>query len=522
PIGRDQTANVLFTSGSTGKPKGVMLRHRSLSNLYSQMKVLLDPIPGTVLCSTNSVFDCFVVETLIALALGRTVVLADDEEMMLPWKLAALMEKYQTGIFEMTPSRLQMCLGNDAFCQAAHNIKIVLLGGEVVTRNLSEKFYKHSDGVIMNMYGPTEATVFTTMGPVRLGEDITVGKPLQNTRTYVLDEQMRPVIPTACGEMYIAGECLSAGYISRPELTESSFVEDIYFSGEKMYKSGDIVRLRIDGEYDYVGRKDAQVKLNGQRVDLGEITGAIMDTGCVAQAAVIPLKKDDGSMELYAFYEGNGQEVSQESIREHIGKVLPKYMIPAHFIEMEHIPMTATNKIDQQALKSYASNPVQEVAECPAKVDVSESYVLSVWNRVLSVPATETDRSFFDLGGTSIGALNVLSHYFNDRLEMTLAEFYENPTAEGQMALLKKQMNTEVQEVSAELEIKEKQPKIEWSLPVQPSKKVKTVKKKNDKAILVTGATGFFGAHLVQQLLSKGCQVVCLLRDGNAERLYQC
>ena len=223
--------NVLFTSGSTGQPKGVMLSHRSVCNLYSQMKAMLTPVEGNVLCSTNSVFDCFIVETMIALALGRTVVLADEEEMMLPWKLAALVEKYNTGIFEMTPSRLNMCLGNAEFRAAAKYIRIVLLGGEVVTDNLMNKFYDCSDGVLMNMYGPTEATVFTTAEPLKRGEHITIGKPLQNTRAYVLDENLKPVIPTACGEMYISGECLSLGYIGREDITEQSFIDDIYFPG---------------------------------------------------------------------------------------------------------------------------------------------------------------------------------------------------------------------------------------------------------------------------------------------------
>jgi non-ribosomal peptide synthetase component F len=197
------------------------------------MRTLLEPIEGNVLCSTNSVFDCFVVETIISLALGRTVVLADEEEMMLPWKLAQLIETHKTGVFEMTPTRLQMCLGNEAFCDAAKYINIVLLGGEVVTTTLRDKFYKHSSGKLMNMYGPTEACVFTTMEYLEPECHITIGAPLQNTRTYVLDEDMRPVLPTAQGEMYIAGECLSAGYVGRPDITESSFVDDIYFPGQK-------------------------------------------------------------------------------------------------------------------------------------------------------------------------------------------------------------------------------------------------------------------------------------------------
>ena len=520
-VGIDQLVNVLFTSGSTGQPKGVMLRHRSVSNLYSQMKTLLDPIEGTVLCSTNSVFDCFVVETLIALALGRTVVLADEEEMMLPWKLAKLMETYHTGITEMTPSRLQMCLGNDAFCAAAKHIRIVLLGGEVVTQTLSEKFYRHTDGVLMNMYGPTEATVFTTMGPVVPGKHITIGAPLQNTRTYVLDQNRRPALPTACGELYIAGECLSAGYISRQELTDASFPEDIYFPGEKMYRSGDLVRQRLDGTFDYIGRKDAQVKLNGQRVELSEITGAILQVPGVKQAAVVPVKKDDGSMELCAFFE---PEVDQDAILAHIRKVLPKYMIPARFVAMASIPTTATNKIDIQTLLKLAVEgaPVSVAAPAPkspapekkAAAEVDTDYILSVWNRVLTIPVQDVNASFFEQGGTSMGALNVLSHYFNDHLEMSLSEFYEYPTAAGQAALLgghhsRKDLS---QAPAADM--------VKPSLPVPAPAPVKS--EKSGKQVLVTGATGFFGAHLVNELAARGQQVICLLRDGSRERLEDC
>ena len=534
PTGADQLVNVLFTSGSTGKPKGVMLRHRSICNLYSQMKTLLDPVEGNVLCSTNSVFDCFVVETLIALAMGRTVVLADEEEMMLPWKLAQLVETWKTGIFEMTPSRLQMCLGNEAFCKAAHNIRIVLLGGEVLTRTLLQKFYEHSDGVLMNMYGPTEATVFTTMTPVRPNDHITIGQPLQNTRTYVLDEKRQPVIPTACGELYIAGECLAAGYVSRPDLTEAAFVEDIYFPGEKMYRSGDLVRLRLDGSYDFIGRKDAQVKLNGQRVELSEITGAILESGCVKQAATVAVRKEDGSMELCSFYEAEKTENTEEEILAYLRRVLPVYMIPSRMLQLEQLPVTATNKIDMQGLQKLATEGLDHVSTeekqtavaenagvaevLPAEpaavkptVAVTAEYVLSVWNRVLSVPAKDPEGSFFKQGGTSMAALSVLSHYYNDQLEMNLSDFYENPTAVQQARLLRR-----TEEIKAE-----------WSL------ESKTVREEQNghcvegsperDAVLVTGATGFFGAHLVKALLTEGKQkVICLMRDGDPERLHQC
>ena len=183
PVSQENLANILFTSGSTGQPKGVMLRHRAVANLYLQVHNLLAPYPGNVLCSTNSVFDCFLMETLVALALGRTVVLADEEEMMLPWKLARLVADYDTAVFEMTPTRLQMCLNNEAFQKAADHIRVLLVGGEALTQNLREAFHAHSTGDLINMYGPSESTIYTTFSPLLPSDTITIGKPMENIRT---------------------------------------------------------------------------------------------------------------------------------------------------------------------------------------------------------------------------------------------------------------------------------------------------------------------------------------------------
>ena len=506
-INESSITNVLFTSGSTGRPKGVMLRHRSVSNLFSQMEKTLGGIDGNVLCSTNSVFDCFIVETLIALSLGKTVVLADDEEMMLPWRLAELIEEHNAGIIEMTPSRLNMCLGNERFQKLAKHIKIVLLGGEVVSDTLLNKFSEHSDGILMNMYGPTEATVFTTMEPLEKGKHITIGRPLQNTRTYVLDENMNPVIPTACGELYIAGECLSSGYIGREDLTNELFVDDIYFAGEKMYRSGDLVRLRVDGRYDYIGRKDLQVKLNGQRVELNEITAAIESVSAGIQASTVAVKKKNGTMELCSFYVCNNEDVTNSVIQDGIKKILPNYMIPSAMVRLDKMPMTATNKVDNVVLRAMAEEGFANVVEkntisekkdetvktekIPVEISPSIEYVLSVWNSVLSTPVNSGDASFFDNGGTSMGALTVLSAYYNDKFEISLNEFYENPTAYQQAELLKKGRRV--------------------SAPAHFEKKS-----------LVSGATGFFGAHLLKELVdTEAKRVMCITRDGDKTRMEQ-
>lgn len=508
PVSDEMLANVLFTSGSTGKPKGVMLRHRSVSNLTAQMKTLLAPIEGRVLCSTNSVFDCFIVETVIALALGRTVVLADEEEMMLPWKLGALVETYHTSVFEMTPSRLTLCLGNEAFCRAAKHIGIVLLGGEVVTPTLRDKFYEHSSGKLMNMYGPTEATVFTTMGLIEPEKHITVGSPLQNTRVYVLGEDGKPVLPTAVGELYIAGECLSAGYISRPELTGASYVDDVVFPGKKMYKSGDLLRLRVDGRYDYIGRKDAQVKLNGQRVELTEITGAIEATGLVRQAATVAVRKDDSTMELCSFIVPARPDVTDSDIVSGIAPILPEYMIPSRFVMLDTMPVTATNKTDMQTLREMASagklpeSAVRMPEEQKVFADPMTEYVLSVWNKVLTVPTTDAETSFFEQGGSSMAALSVLSFYFNDGYELSLHDFYRAPTAKEQAVLLA---------LGPSLQKKDE---------VSEQKEPEKIAEPTPSRILLSGSTGFFGIHLLCELIKSGeDKVACLMRDGSRERM---
>ena len=524
PISQENLANILFTSGSTGQPKGVMLRHRAVANLYLQVKNLLAPYPGNVLCSTNAVFDCFLMETLVALALGRTVVLADEEEMMLPWKLAKLVSDHDTAVFEMTPTRLQMCLNNEAFQQAADHIRVLLVGGEALTKNLQQTFHTHSSGDLINMYGPSESTIYTTFSPLKPDDTITIGKTLENIRAYVLDEQMRPVLPTACGELCIAGECLAAGYISRPDLTEAAFLEDIYFPGEKMYRTGDMVRMRVDGSFDFLGRKDSQVKLNGQRVELSEVSSAILETGLVHQAATVAFRKADGAMELCSFYVPGENTPEKEEILSAIGRTLPPYMIPSRLIPLPAMPMTASNKADQLKLQQIAAGQAEApIAEAPAAKPAAQDtprpvagdgvdYILSVWNRVLHNPTSSTDTSFFSLGGTSMDALNVLSCYYNDHLEMSLAEFYENPTAAAQARLL-----CPTGSVSAQPEI----------APVQQPTVATTAsvaKQKQGGDILVTGATGFFGAHLVRELLQQNtdCTILCLMRDGDTQRLLDC
>lgn len=173
--------------------------------------------------------------------------------MLLPWETAALMERYAVKMMQFTPSRLRLCLGSDAFCAAAPGLDRIILVGEAVSEGLFRDFRSVSKAKVFNLYGPTEAAVYVTAAQLQEGVPVHIGKPLRNCRVYVLDEKRNPVFPSACGELYLAGDCLAAGYIGREDLTAQAFLPDPFFPGEKMYRSGDMGRLRADGQSGFSG-----------------------------------------------------------------------------------------------------------------------------------------------------------------------------------------------------------------------------------------------------------------------------
>lgn len=509
PVTGEDLIHVLYTSGSTGRPKGVMIRHRSISNLYQDMKHVMRDISGAVLCTANIMFDIFIVESLFPLAMGNPVVLADEEEMLLPWKLADLVKCGQVQFLQMTASRLALCFGNKAFREAAKELKLVIAGGESLAPGFAETFRECSDGRLVNMYGPTEATVCTTMAEIRPGDPVTIGRPLPNCRVYILDKEKNPVLPTACGELYLAGEGISEGYAGRPELTEQAFFPDPYFSGQKMYKSGDMGRLRADGNIEFLGRCDDQVKINGQRVELTEVSNAMLESELTDSAVVFPAEKPDGSSQLCAYYvPAAGEDHSVKKMESWLRGCLPAYMVPSSIRTADKLPVTANGKVDILTLKQrMRDEPVScgETAQ-PGEHDRMTDKLLEIWKEVLGCSSLSAKQSFFEQGGTSLGALNVLSRYFNEGLEMTMAQFYENPTAHGQAEMLQGAYRAAAQKEAL-------------CYPAEvPDAGI--LPDHGKKAVFVTGATGFFGAHLLYELINSGeSQVLCLVRGNDKKRL---
>ena len=636
PVDGSDPIYVLFTSGSTGKPKGVQVPHRAIANLLQSMKGLMEGCRGPMLCSTNITFDIYTTESLLTLAQGYGVVLADEEEMVLPWRLAQLIGQTGADMAQFTPSRLQLCLNNSAFAQAAGRVEFVILVGEAVSSGLVELWHSHSSGRFVNMYGPTEAAVYVTAGDLLPGQPVTIGKPLGNCRIYVLDEQRRPLPPTGRGELYLAGECLADGYISRPDLTEKVFVDDPFFAGQRMYRTGDLGRLRADGVLECFGRCDSQIKLNGNRVELDEVNGALTACGA-ALAATVPVVHPDGSTSLCGFVTPAGLQIAE--LKAQLSRLLPPYMIPERIVALEALPSNASGKIDLPALKRLAQqdapaarqNPAEAAAQTafsavpqpqeppapsapapqaaetrtdappkdvslltavqtalpagpqpqqpappapaeqaaaaradapredvsaptavqavlptepkpaeqpaapapktpqPAAAGTGEAALKEVWRQVLGTAAPlDADRSFFEQGGSSLAALNVLSLYFNRGITMTLAEFYEHPTLRQQAALLgcqtgSPQAAAQPAAASAPAAAAPAQPALQAAEPDRYPAKVPQYPRGPHaprRHPLLTGATGFLGAHLLRALLEQGAEEVTCLVRGDPQRLY--
>ncbi|MEA4964456.1 MAG: amino acid adenylation domain-containing protein [Oscillospiraceae bacterium] len=522
-------AYILFTSGSTGKPKGVMVTRRAVANFCAGMRDILAMDEGPVLCVTNMTFDIFLAEGLLPLSMGRRVILADEDERTLPWKMAACMESAQVTTMQITPSQLQMCLADDSFRRAVRQVRLLLLAGEASNSHLVELAAAATDAALIDVYGPTEATVYVSASRLYPNRPVTIGKPLQNCRMYVLDKALRPALPTARGELYLAGVCLSEGYVGRPDLTEAAFVEDPFFPDERMYRTGDLARRKPDGVIECLGRIDAQIKLNGLRIELSEISGAALDSGLVSQCVVLPVEHGDGSAFLRAFAVP-AEGADEAALLSHMRGLLPTYMLPAEIVFLPAIPVNPSGKADLPKLKSWvpevsrADVPAPQTS-APAVPDASEKQagpatqqpvmpVLSaIWRASLGCEAVSETESFFRQGGTSLSALGVLTKYYSAGYSMTMADFYAHPTLSEQAGLLGDTVSAAPAAPDAP-----NAPSVICPAPMQ------TLGGSGLPAgcVLLTGATGFLGAHLLRELLDgdAAARVVCVLRDGDKARLF--
>lgn len=416
------TTYVIYTSGSTGNPKGVQLTHLSVSNFLISMQKLISPTPkDRLLAVTTLSFDIAVLELYLPLISGAEIYLASSKQAMDGLALKDILEKEKITILQATPSTWRLLLGNG--WKGDSQLK-VLCGGEAFPIDLAQKLIPMTKEV-WNMYGPTETTVWSSCKRLQKNDDfITIGKPIDNTTMYILDNNRHMMPIGAIGELFIGGLGLAKGYYSREDLTSERFINDPFIPGMKMYATGDIARFKSNGEIECLGRNDGQVKIRGYRIELGEIEEKLQKVDKVKECTVVTQEYRPGDLRIVAFYSTASKEkVSDRVFREVLTKNLPQYMIPSHFVYMEEIPKTLNGKIDKKSLpKIQAKIELKEESLSNLKAftqaentdcDV-KAHLRKLWANSIGVEKIEDEDNFFDLGGNSIIAVGLFSQINQD------------------------------------------------------------------------------------------------------------
>ncbi|MGR3698404.1 MAG: MupA/Atu3671 family FMN-dependent luciferase-like monooxygenase [Roseovarius sp.] len=341
------------------------------------------------------------------------------------FSIAAQILRHGVTHLQCTPSMARMIAMNDESRHALGRLRHLMLGGEPLPGALVQELRQVTRARIVNMYGPTETTIWSTTGPAEeTPGPCPIGTPIANTQVYVLDPEMQPVPVGIAGELWIGGDGVTPGYLGRDDLTADRFRPDPFRAGGRIYGTGDLVRWRADGRLDFVGRADAQVKLRGYRIELGEIEAALEGCTGVAQAVVLAREDTPGDMRLVAYLRGTA---TPEAARAHLATHLPAHMIPAHVVVLEHFPLTPNRKVDRKALpapETQIKAPRPAAAPKPVTpANTIERDIAAIWARILGVAEIGAQDSFFDLGGHSLLAVQahreIRSTLAVDRLSIT-------------------------------------------------------------------------------------------------------
>lgn len=428
-------AYIIYTSGTTGKPNGVMIEHKSVINFLQTLEER-SPLKDTdsLLLKTTISFDASVWELFWWMWKGARLSLLENHAEMDPLLIIEAINKYKITHLEFSPSMLQVFLNyvNEFKMQdKLVTVKYVSVGGEVLSANLTRCFYDtltlKNNTRLYNTYGPTETTVEVSSYLTQGNETslIPIGKPNLNTKFYIFSDSFKLQPIGVTGKLYIAGQGLARGYLNRADLTKEKFIENPIVSGERIYYTGDLARWLVDGNVEYMGRVDNQVKIRGFRIEVEEIENALYKTGLIQQAVIIPIKAEKESLELITYYVTNNS-VTTEKIKEKLSEVLPPYMIPSYFMELKDIPLTINGKIDYKSLPKYIHKSKKGSKE--RALTQLESELAIVWSAVLGTNKPSLLDNFFDFGGHSLKAANLVTKIHETfQVKLSIKDVFDNP-----------------------------------------------------------------------------------------------
>lgn len=410
-VPEDATAYVIYTSGSTGKPKGVVLPQRAVCNFLQSMR----HTPGmtaqdVILAVTTLSFDIAVLELWLPLTVGAKIILAQREQVVDGRVLARLLDEHPVTLMQATPTTWQLLL--EAGWKPRAGLK-ALCGGEALPPNVAQELTK--GGVdLWNMYGPTETTVWSTVAQVKapIGR-IHIGRPIDNTQVWILDEALRPVPVGAEGEICIGGEGVATGYHNRPDLTAEKFIPDTLGAvpGKRIYRTGDLGRWTPEGVIEHLGRMDFQVKIRGYRIELGEIEARLLAQPGVARAVATVREDAPGDKRLVAYVVPKaGAQLDGLALRTALQSGVPDYMVPQHIAAIEQLPLLPNGKVDRKSLPAISlDNPAHGADGYVAPVTDVELALVPIWEDVLGTRPIGVLDDFYSLGGDSILAARLMA-----------------------------------------------------------------------------------------------------------------
>lgn len=523
----DNLAYVLYTSGSTGKPKGVMIPHRALVNfLVSMQKEPGLTANDTLLAVTTLSFDIAGLELYLPLVTGAKVVIAYKETAFDPNLLMKEIERSNATVMQATPATWRMLI--EAGWKGKSDLKI-LCGGEALSIDLAHQLLERGSE-LWNLYGPTETTIWSTVYHVEKSQrdavSVPIGKPIANTQIYILDANLQAIPIGVIGDLYIGGAGLSRGYLNRAELTAEKFVPHPNplpkGEGTQIYKTGDLARGLSNGNIEFLGRSDQQVKVRGYRIETGEIEVALAEHPSVRQAVVVARKDNasDTSLVAYVVSAEGKKDADLNQLREFLRTKLPEYMIPSAFVSLDSLPMTPNGKVDRKALPALSQESLATRVEYVAPRNADEQALAEICAEVLNLERVGIHDNFFDLGGNSLIATRLifqLQEHFQVRLP--LVRLFENPTILG---LAKAVDEARALPAGADhhfdvitLDELRNEIAIDAVIHVNGTPYKHVI---DPKHILLTGATGFLGAYILKSLLERTKAVIhCLVRANSEE-----
>ena len=438
-------AYVIYTSGSTGRPKGVEVEHRNVVAFIEAMQREPGLAAGDVLLAVTTLsFDIAGLELWLPLSVGARIVLATRADALDGERLAALIEEHAVTLLQATPATWRILL--DTSWSGRPQLK-ALVGGEALPPDLASSLVDRV-GELWNMYGPTETTIWSTLTRVvDPSKAITIGRPIANTQCYVLtpDHAVCPI--GVAGELCIGGEGVTRGYRNRPDLTADRFVNIALQDGrtERIYKTGDVARVRADGTLEYLGRRDTQVKIRGYRIELGEVEAALVSLSGVKEGVAAAREERKGDIRLVGYVTMHqGVTFDEDAARTAMRSKLPEYMVPNAFAVLDALPLTPNGKVDRKALP-------QPTVERPPRASTAESVmtppqrrVAALWREMLDVDSVGLHDNFFDIGGHSL--LLVKLHVALKReftTDVALVELFQHTTVHAQAARMARQRSAE-------------------------------------------------------------------------------